>query len=161
MRCPPNCIICRDSKKCQTCDIGKKLIGGRCYGSCPERMYEVKFDGKCAPCVDKNCLRCPFDGRCRKCKKGFLLDSKNSVCIRDCKGAAIYLDRTKRICYQCQSHCSRCDSSGCRECQKGYDLKRKKKRPPQNQTIATELQAPNFHKYACVAHKTIYLGLVL
>lgn len=126
MRCPPNCIICKDSKSCQTCDIGKKLIDGWCYGSCPDRMYEVKFDGRCAACLDKNCLRCPYDGRCRKCKKGFVLDAKDSVCVRSCKGSSKFFDKVKRVCYQCQSNCLRCDESGCRECKNGYDLKKSK-----------------------------------
>lgn len=126
MRCPPKCVKCQEMNICDLCEIGKKKIKGRCYDACPERTYELPFNGSCAPCKDVHCKRCPYNGRCSECFGGLILDEEKGTCGENCTRIGTFLKNDIK-CVPCIHGCKRCSSrKECQECYKGYTYTQKK-----------------------------------
>ena len=122
MRCPPKCIQCNESSTCELCEIGRKVIGGKCLDSCPSQTFEEPFNGTCSPCIDSNCLQCPYDGKCSMCKEDFILDLQFGVCSQNCTRQGVYLTESK-ICAQCPKGCRVCEEGKkCEVCYRGFKI---------------------------------------
>lgn len=123
MRCPPKCVKCQEMNLCDLCEIGKKKIKGRCYDACPEKTYELPFNGTCAPCKDVHCKRCPYNGECKECSTGLILDSQTGSCSENCSRAGVFLEEDT-ICSPCSKGCKICTNrTNCEECFRGFTFK--------------------------------------
>ncbi len=74
--CPVNCMVCRDSTGCTSCQLGYSLLGGNC-NSCSNNYYKTS-NTTCALCA-LNCANCQDGIGCSACQVGFLL--RQNICL--------------------------------------------------------------------------------
>ncbi|KAL4856711.1 hypothetical protein ACK3TF_003114 [Chlorella vulgaris] len=104
--CPvAKCANCAGGK-CQDCVIG----------------YFLRADGRCVPCVDKNCAQCITPNQCLGCKPG--MGPVGGKCV-PCKAGkqCLYCDQDVKFCSACQQGygiikgaCVKCTDPNCLEC---------------------------------------------
>jgi hypothetical protein len=112
--CATGCLVCNNSKTCIKCDTGLALSKKTqtCVNKC--NSGSVMIAGTCAPCGDKNCVRCSHTNTndCKKCQNNFFL--KQGKCVPVC-GEGFYAD-AKRRCQPCTSNCKVCTKDRCLQC---------------------------------------------